>query len=300
MDIRVRYNGVVGGDQMKDYIQAIIDYVEVHIYDDLNIDVIAAHVGYSKYYLNKVFGVYTGMSIMYFVRKRKLEHAMEDLKTKEPIIDIAIKYAFHSRKSFTRAFTSMYQQAPSTFRSNVITLPTKMILHEIGGIRMVTYLSEPTEVSIEPLHVLSHTIVSKNPEDEVARYMCDYATTHQLTTLRRLGADSPIDEDKQLQGYRGYEYWLVVAQEEYQTHTPKDVTKKIIQGSNYLSLRIDNPFADPFERIPNGWKKLAAAFHDDYTYNDIPGGMCFEEVLEVDGKVVMDIFIPFQSECKKK
>jgi AraC-like DNA-binding protein/predicted transcriptional regulator YdeE len=284
----------VGGDQMKNYIQDIIDYVENHIYENLNIDVISRYIGYSKYYLNKVFSIYTGMSIMFYVRKRKLEYATIDLQTKTPIIDIATKYSFNSRKTFTRAFISFYKETPSSYRFNENSLPTKLIISEIGGIKMLPYLSEVKEVSVGQLHVLSHTIVSKNPEDEVIHYMNEYSKEHNLTVLRKLGADAPIDEDKQAKGYRGYECWLVISEEEYASHTPKNVIKKTIDASKYLMLRIENPFSDPFERIPNGWKKLSSIFNDNYQFNYITGGMCFEEVKMVEENEVMDIFIPFK------
>ena len=279
---------------MKNYIQEIIDYVEVQIQENLNINDIANYIGYSQYYLNKMFSIYTGMSIMYYVRKRKFEYALIDLQSKIPIIDIATKYAFNSRKTFTRAFTSFYLQTPSTYRYNQMTLPAKIILNNLGGIKMLPYLSEPKEVSINKLYVLSHTIISKNPEDEVNQYMKDYAVKHNLNILKMLGADSPINEEQQAKGFRAYECWLVISKEQYENHKYMGVTKKVINESNYLMLRIEEPFANPFERIPNGWKKLVSIFNENYTFNDFPGFMCFEEILRIEGKEVMDIFIPFK------
>lgn len=55
---------------MKQYLQKAIHYVDEHIDAPLNLDMIAKHVGFSKFYLNHMFSIYTGFSVMAYVRKK--------------------------------------------------------------------------------------------------------------------------------------------------------------------------------------------------------------------------------------
>jgi len=60
-----------------------------------------------------------GHSVMQYIRKRRLLHAANELKsTKKKVMDIAYDFGFNSHVSFTRAFKSEYGSAPDDFRKN--------------------------------------------------------------------------------------------------------------------------------------------------------------------------------------
>lgn len=233
----------------KIYVQNIIDYVEVNIEHPINIDSIARHIGYSKYYLHKLFYIYTGMYIMDYARNRKLEYSLQDLKTKLPIIDIALKYGFNSSRTYCRAFCNTYAASPSKFRNNTCILTPKLELNELGGIKMLPYLSETTVVSINELYVLAHSIISSEPEHHVIDFMTEYKLANQIHVLTEVGLDIPVSE------------------EEFNKRTAHTVKKRIIPKSKYAMLTIDNPFVAPFERIPNGWKKVSSDIEKNYEFN---------------------------------
>ncbi len=267
----------------KLYVQEIIDYIEDHITDEINIDTISSYIGYSKFYLNRFFSIFTGMSIMYYVKKRKLEYAIVDLQTKEDIIDIAFKYAFQSRRSFSRLFTSFYGKSPSNYRDHKLELTPKLNLTNIGGIKMLPYLSEPFTKDLKELYVLSQTVCSTNPEEEVITLQTKFKNTNQLVPLLEVGFDIPVSEENQNEGIRGYEYWLCLKKDEYESIQDNTVTKKIIPSSTYIALSIQDPFSNPFERIPNGWKKLSAYAVDNCEFNDKVGNCGLEHVEEIEG-----------------
>jgi AraC family transcriptional regulator len=54
---------------MKQLLQKMIDHIDEHISEPLNLDGISWHVGLSKYYLNHMFSIYTGFSVMEYVRR---------------------------------------------------------------------------------------------------------------------------------------------------------------------------------------------------------------------------------------
>jgi AraC-like DNA-binding protein len=49
----------------------MIDHIDEHISEPLSLDGISWHVGLSKYYLNHMFSIYTGFSVMEYVRRKK-------------------------------------------------------------------------------------------------------------------------------------------------------------------------------------------------------------------------------------
>ncbi len=278
----------------KMYVQEIIDFVEENITEELCIEDISKHIGYSRFYLNKLFSIFTGMSIMFYVRKRKLEYILVELNTDQDIIDIAFKYGFNSRRAFTRMFSSFYGASPSNFRNKFHDLTPKIVLENIGGIKMLPYLSEPFEKRIDTLYVLTRRVLSKNPEEEVIGLQTKFKEEHNLTTLLEVGFDIPVSEDQEKQGIRGYEFWLCISKEDFDS-IEIDIPKKlIIPSSVYICLTINDPFSNPFERIPNGWKKLSAISMEKYTFNNLALNCGLEHVEEIDGKTVMHIYIPIK------
>ncbi|QUI21306.1 helix-turn-helix transcriptional regulator [Vallitalea pronyensis] len=278
----------------KMYVQSIIDFIEVNIECPISVDSIAKHIGYSKYYLHKLFYIYTGMYIMDYARKRKLEYSLQDLKTKLPIINIALKYGFHSSRTYSRAFRNTYGTSPGKFRNNTCTLTKKLELNKLGGIKMLPYLSETKIVSINKLYALTHSIISSEPEHNVIDFMTEYKLANQIHVLTEVGFDIPVSEEESQQGLRGYEYWLIVSEEEFNKHTESTIKKRTIPQSKYAMLSIDNPFVDPFERIPNGWKKLSSVIEKNYEFNNALDIYGFEEKIVTLHNTTMNIYVPIK------
>lgn len=316
---------------MKEYLQATIDFIDDHVDENLSLDSIADHIGFSKYYLNQVFSVYTGYSIMAYTRLRKLEYATELLKTDMRIIDIALELGYSSERAFSRALTKALGHSPSYFRNNTILKSRQLIVYDLklqvnentfydyfpqhhktivdkikkeGLSNMMKYLSDVNYVMIDSMTVVSGIKVGKEPEDEIVGLMTRLAETYHLSPLRSFGFDSPVDGNEDPMVYRGYEFWHVLTDEDLKKLPSGEsfvfenttFTIKKIPKHRYATLRITEPFIEAFERIPGGWKALYAwleanDFKED-DYQPITDAYCLEEVKEVDGVLVMDIFTP--------
>lgn len=133
--------------------------------------------------------------------------------------------------------------------------------------------------------------ISHNPEDEVIEFMNQWAEKAGIgLSSRKFGFDIPISGEEQAAGLRGYEYWITL-----QENAPESegVEFKTIEGSTYAILRITDPMADPFERIPNGWKQLADWVNGNgYATSRDHERYWLEEVVEMQGVVYMDIYFP--------
>lgn len=278
----------------KLYVQSIIDYIEEHIEEPVSLELIASHIGYSKFYLHKLFYIYTGMQIMDYARKRKLEHSLQDLKSDRSIMDIAVKYSFSSDRTYSRAFKKVYGISPSKYRKNACALTPKLILNQLGGIKMLSYLSETQEVAVDKMYALTYSAISKEPEADSIDFLTDYCLENKIVPYSEVGFDIPVTEEQSELGLRGYEYWVVVDQETYEKHRDDVVQKKEVEKGKYLMVTIEDPFVDPFERIPNGWKKIWAQVEQNEYFRDGLGFYGFEEKVVTLHKTFMNIYVPIE------
>ncbi len=106
-----------------DAIGSAIQYIEVHITDELTVDMIAKHVNISPFYFQKGFSMLCGFTISEYIRNRRLALAGNDIAASdEKIIDIALKYGYDSPDSFTKAFTRFHGATPASVRKDKVML----------------------------------------------------------------------------------------------------------------------------------------------------------------------------------
>lgn len=280
-----------------DCIQAVIDFIEENVTQPISIEMCAGVAGFSKYHFHRLFGVYVGMPLMEYVRKRRLAYAMLDVCQGKRILDIAMDYGYSSERSFSRAFMQEHGSPPSQFRDAAYVLPNKPMLAElyfkgIGGSAVVEGVySDVRFEELETMYVASSIRVSHTPEDDVIESMTRWAEKNSIDPrARRFGFDVPVSEKEHSEGLRGYEYWIQVPQD---TPVSCGVVLKRIEGCKYAVLRITDPFADPFERIPGGWRRLVKWVEDNgYGFVCYNQRFCLEEVLEENGTTYMDVYLP--------
>jgi AraC family transcriptional regulator len=83
----------------------------------LTLDGIAAACGVSRSHLAHAFGTATGLSVMQYVRARRLTATAEALAAGAPnILSIALDAGYGSHEAFTRAFRERFQQTPESVR----------------------------------------------------------------------------------------------------------------------------------------------------------------------------------------
>ncbi len=98
-------------------LQRAVDYMEEHLNRSMNMTEIAEASYLSERTLAELFSSMTGMSVMDYVRKRRLSLAAEDiLHTEEKILDISYKYGYESQEGFSRAFRRFHGISPQQLR----------------------------------------------------------------------------------------------------------------------------------------------------------------------------------------
>ena len=105
-------------DQQKEIINNVLNYIEDNIREEINVDKIAKNAGYSKFYLNRIFSEYTGMTLHKYVQSRRLTIAAEKLiKTNAPISQPAHEAGYDSQQAFSLAFKQLYVYPPKMYKT---------------------------------------------------------------------------------------------------------------------------------------------------------------------------------------
>ncbi len=88
------------------------NYIAEHLSDDLSAEKIAAEAGYSVFHYCRVFREYTGVSLMTYVRGKRLEAAVEEIRKGKPTADVALECGFETASGFSRAYERKFGTKP--------------------------------------------------------------------------------------------------------------------------------------------------------------------------------------------
>src|SRR5258707_9653033 len=109
--------------------QKALWFVESHLADELTLDEIAGIAGISRFHMVRAFAAATGLSVMRYVRARRLSEAARALAGGAPdILTLALEADYGSHEAFTRAFPDHFGVTPEVVRSS--TCLDKLTLQE--------------------------------------------------------------------------------------------------------------------------------------------------------------------------
>lgn len=96
--------------------------IDRNLTGDLTLAKVAENCGVSRYHLAHAFGETTGMSVMEYVRNRRLSEAAINLaKGASNILDLAMDYGYASHEAFSRAFRTQFGMTPEEVRRKATT-----------------------------------------------------------------------------------------------------------------------------------------------------------------------------------
>src|SRR3981189_1280026 len=94
--------------------QKALWYIESHLARPLTIDEIAGVSGVSRFHLVRAFGAATGLSVMRYVRARRVSKAARALAAGAPdILSLALDADYGSHEAFTRPFRAYFGVTPA-------------------------------------------------------------------------------------------------------------------------------------------------------------------------------------------
>ncbi len=154
-------------------IEKSIQFIESHINQNITIEDIATEVGYSVYHFCRVFNLCKGMSIMEYIRSRKLSLAANDLFNGRKIIDISLDYGFETQSGFTKAFRKKFGYSPTQYMTRMAGYVKAKQTFEIGG-----YIMSPIIVKKHGFKVAGYgiqtNIAGSNYTKDIASFWSNY------------------------------------------------------------------------------------------------------------------------------
>jgi AraC family transcriptional regulator len=94
----------------------LMEYVETHISEKLEVAAMASSLGTTEYHLRRMFSSLTGMSLAEYVRRRRMTLAAADIVSGRPLLDVAVAHGYGSTEALGRAFFAVHGVNPSDVR----------------------------------------------------------------------------------------------------------------------------------------------------------------------------------------
>lgn len=94
-----------------------IEYMEKHIEESLDIAEVSQVAYASSFHFQRMFHMLTGITVMDYLRKRRLTLAAHELAVRQvKVIDVAFKYGYETPESFAKAFKQLHGISPTAAR----------------------------------------------------------------------------------------------------------------------------------------------------------------------------------------
>lgn len=97
-------------------VEAVTEYIDLHITEPILVDELAGQVHMSKYYFLRRFKELTGMTVHTFVTNKRLIRACEELKEGASVSEVCQSTGFGDYSSFLRNFKNAFGVAPGKYK----------------------------------------------------------------------------------------------------------------------------------------------------------------------------------------
>lgn len=144
-----------------DYLNKMIDYIEDNLDREIDFDKLSRITNLNLFILERIFMFLTNMTIVEYIKKRRLSKAFEEIRnTNQKIIDIAFKYQYNSSPSFNRAFKQLFNMTPTECRNSTATykiIPREYFENTKGNYNFDYEIKEIDDINIYCCHISSNT-----------------------------------------------------------------------------------------------------------------------------------------------
>ena len=264
-------------------LQRSIDYLENHLESDFKMEDAAGEANVSVFHFQRIFLVLTDMSVMEYVRRRRLTLAAQELAlTDSRVIDVALKFGYETPESFAKAFKRQHGMSPSEARSSNkgFTSYNRLVISvQLKG-------ALPMKVRIEekeafPIIGVKREFSCENGENtrEIPKMWQEVhqnGVNDELTALNNgevkgmLGVCRMIDTASSTM-----EYWIAAAYEG--NEVPERYERLEIPRATYAIFEVVGPMP---QAIQSMWEKIYSEWFPSSSYR--PSGSAEMEVYSND------------------
>ena len=238
---------------MLERMNTTIEYIEEHLLDELHMPTIAKVAGTSENEIQKTFYALTGISIVEYVRRRRLTLAGFELQKREKsVLEIAFEYGYTSPDSFTRAFRQVHGTTPSAVKK--------------GGCLLKAYGKITFVLTIKGVNAMNYKILKKE-EMRIIGFKKWFSTENdsQLTEIPKMWDSVTEEMAKKITSLSnnagvvglcadmydgGFDYWIGCMSDK---ECPEDLEEITIPASSWAVFQIIGPMPNAMQEI---WKRI--------------------------------------------
>ena len=251
---------------MLERMNTTIDYIEEHLLEELHMPMIAKIAGTSETEIQKTFYALTGISIMEYVRRRRLTLAGFELqKSEKTVLEIALEHGYSSPDSFTRAFRQMHGTTPSAVKK--------------GGCLLKSYGKITFVLTIKGVNAMNYKILKKE-EIHIIGFKKWFSTENdgQLKEIPKMW-DSVTEELKNkitalsnndgVVGLcadmydGGFDYWIGCMSDK---ECPEDLEEITIPASSWAVFEVIGSMRPLPNAIQEIWKRIYSEWFPNSSY----------------------------------
>ncbi len=150
-------------------LNSAINYIEEHIYSDIDINEASKIAGCSSYHFQRMFAYMADVPLSEYIRRRKMSLAAVELQSSESkVLDISLKYGYDSPTAFNRAFKNIHGIAPSQSKEWGVVLkaypPISFKISIKGDVAMNYHIERKESFRIIGISVPLESEIEKNFE----------------------------------------------------------------------------------------------------------------------------------------
>lgn len=182
-----------GGRRMLKRMNDALDYIELHLHDQIDESELEKITGTSIYHFRRMFSFLSGMSLGEYIRNRKLSNATFDLLHEGmSVTEAAFKYGYESVDGFSRAFKDWSGISPSEVKKrNMLKAFPKLSLQlTIQGGNHMDYRIEKKE-AFRIVGVSKRIPIQFEGESQEIIKLAQSITQEQREKLHRLANIEP-------------------------------------------------------------------------------------------------------------
>lgn len=166
----------------------LMTYIEERLTKEISLAEAAKTMGLSEYHLKRTFSFIAGISLVEYVRNRRLALANSDLIKGESVTEVAFKYGYQSVEGFSRAFREWSGFLPSEIIKNQFQKsfpPLSFYINVKGGVSMDFKIEEKPTFNL--VGVSKRVPIQFEGTNKVVQELAQSMREKQRTEMRKLG-----------------------------------------------------------------------------------------------------------------
>lgn len=241
---------------MIEILNRIVDHIEHHLADDIDVDAVAVQMGTTGYHARRMFSSLAGIPVTEYVRRRRMTVAAADVIGDEDLLTIAGRYGYGSIEAFGRAFRAVHGASHGDVRRHGGPLRSQPHLR----FRLTVEGSTPMNARITDLpalrlvgHATRVPLIYEGVNPHIQRHIASLPTTEhdrlkelsdaEPTGLLQISAD--VEPDAAEGSELTYLHGVAVA---LSTDVPDDLDVLTVEAGTWVVFRTSGAYPDALQQ----------------------------------------------------